>query len=187
MTAPVPRRRERCVMEPTQHRFLLHRGSAPSSVRWRSARSVVACLSLATAVVSCSSPHSTAPSETPVDASFARRSSSELAQYVFDHHGCKSCHTLGRDGKLGLTDRGTEVGRNFEGCISLLTAMNTIVQVKEENRSAEDRRKAERFRDFGCTDCHQITSGKVMLTAIGKKLASLHMGCPDVERLLSRH
>ncbi len=174
-------------MKPAKYRFMSPHGLLPGHSRRRSALSVVACLSLAAAVVSCSSPHSTGPPETPVDASFARMSSSELAQYVFDHHGCKSCHTLGKDGKLGLTDRGTEVGRNFEGCISLLTAMNSVVQAKEENRSAEDRRKAERFRDFGCTDCHQITPGKLGLTPIGEKLASLHMGCPDVERLLSQH
>ncbi len=174
-------------MKPARHRFVSLDGSPPSHVRSRRTLSAVACLSLAAGVVSCSSPRSTGPSETPVDASFARMSPSELAQYVFDHHGCKNCHTLGKDGKLGLTDRGTEVGRSFEGCISLLTAMNTIVQVKEENRSGEDRRKAERFRDFGCTDCHQITPGKLGLTPIGQKLASLHMGCPEVERLLSQH
>ena len=48
--------------------------------------------------------------------------SNELAKYVFDHHGCNSCHTLGANGKLGFTERGKQVGKGFEGCISLLTS-----------------------------------------------------------------
>ena len=34
------------------------------------------------------------------------KSSQELARYVFDSHGCKSCHTVGANGKLGFTERG---------------------------------------------------------------------------------
>ena len=110
----------------------------------------------------------------------------ELAHYVFEHHGCKTCHTLGKDAKLGFTDKGKEVGRNFVGCISLLTSMNVIAQVTPANRTPEEKQKAARFKDFGCTECHQITPGKLGLTEYGKKLKSLHMACTDVEQVLAK-
>jgi hypothetical protein len=110
----------------------------------------------------------------------------ELAAYVFERHRCNTCHTLGQGGKLGFTDRGKEVGKNFEGCISLLTSMNVIAQVKPANRTAEEKQKAARFQEFGCTTCHQITPGKMGLTEYGKKLKSLHMACTDVEKLLAK-
>ena len=110
----------------------------------------------------------------------------ELAAYVFERHRCNSCHTLGQGGKLGFTDRGNEVGKNFEGCISLLTSMNVIAQVKPANRTAEEKGKAARFQEFGCTTCHQITPGKLGLTEYCKKLKSLHMACTDVEKILAK-
>ena len=110
----------------------------------------------------------------------------ELAAYVFERHRCNTCHTLGQGGKLGFTDRGKEVGKNFEGCISLLTSMNVIAQVKSANRTAEEKQKAARFQEFGCTTCHQITPGKMGLTEYGKKLKSLHMACTDMEKILAK-
>jgi cytochrome c2 len=110
----------------------------------------------------------------------------ELAAYVFERHRCNSCHTLGQGGKLGFTDRGKDVGKNFEGCISLLTSMNVIAQMKTSNRTAEEKEKAARFQEFGCTTCHQITPGKLGLTEYGKKLKSLHMACTDVEKILAK-
>ena len=110
----------------------------------------------------------------------------ELAAYVFERHRCNTCHTLGRGGKLGFTDRGKEVGKNFEGCISLLTSMNVIAQVKPANRTAEEKEKAARFQEFGCTTCHKITPGKLGLTEYGVKLKSLHMACTDVEKILAK-
>lgn len=119
------------------------------------------------------------------DAQMSKMSSDQLAHYVFDHHGCNTCHTLGANGKLGFTERGTQVGKGFEGCISLLTSMNVIAQVKPLDRSAEEKQKAARFQEFGCTTCHQIVPGKLGLTTYGTKLKSLHMACTDVERILS--
>jgi cytochrome c2 len=110
----------------------------------------------------------------------------ELAAYVFERHRCNTCHTLGEGGKLGFTDRGKEVGKNFEGCISLLTSMNVIAQVKPANRTAEEKEKAARFQEFGCTTCHKITPGKLGLTEYGVKLKSLHMACTDVEKILAK-
>lgn len=119
-------------------------------------------------------------------ADLSSKSPDELAAYVFEHHHCNSCHTLGQGGKLGFTDRGKEVGKNFEGCISLLTSMNVIAQTKPANRSAEEKQKAARFQQFGCTTCHQIVPGKLGLTEYGTKLKSLHMACTDVEKILSK-
>ena len=115
----------------------------------------------------------------------AGKSQQELAQYVFDSHGCKGCHTMGQNGKLGFTEKGKERAKGFEGCISMLTAMNLIAQVDEKQRSPQQRQKAARFAEFGCTTCHQIVPGKMGLTDIGQKLTHLHLGCVDVEKLVS--
>jgi cytochrome c551/c552 len=128
---------------------------------------------------------STSPN-TLTDAQMSKMSSDELAHYVFEHHGCNNCHTLGANGKLGFTERGKQVGKGFEGCISLLTSMNVIAQVKPGDRSTEEKQKAARFQEFGCTTCHQITPGKLGLTSYGTKLKSLHMACTEVEKILAQ-
>ena len=112
----------------------------------------------------------------------AHKSPQELAQYVFDTHGCKNCHTVGQNGKLGFTARGKQIGQGFEGCISMLTAMNLIAQVPDNQRSPQQRQKAARFGEFGCTVCHKITPGKLGLTDVGTKLSNLHLGCVDVQK-----
>ncbi len=118
----------------------------------------------------------------------AGKSQRELAQYVFNTHGCKSCHTIGQDEKLGYTEKGKERAKGFEGCISMLTAMNLIAQTQDAQRSAEQRQKAARFKEFGCTTCHKIVPGKMGLTDLGSKLTHLHLGCVDVEKLVAgRH
>jgi cytochrome c551/c552 len=112
-------------------------------------------------------------------------SPTELAHYVFDTQGCKTCHTVGQDGKLGYTATGKERAQGFEGCIRMLTAMTVVVQVPEAKRSDKQRHTAERFSEFGCTACHKLAPGKLGLTDVGAKLAQLHLGCLDVERLVS--
>jgi cytochrome c551/c552 len=115
----------------------------------------------------------------------AGKSNQELAQYVFETHGCKSCHTVGHDGKLGFTAKGKERAQGFEGCIKMLTAMTVIVQLLEEKRTAQQRQKAERFEEFGCTSCHKLSPGKLELTDVGTKLSHLHLGCVDVEKAVA--
>ena len=115
----------------------------------------------------------------------AGKSNQELAQYLFDTHGCKNCHTVGQDGKLGFTNKGKERAEGFEGCISTLKAMSIIAKVPEDRRSATQRRRAQRFEEFGCATCHKLTPGKMGLTEVGAKLAHLHLGCVDVEKLLA--
>jgi cytochrome c551/c552 len=125
--------------------------------------------------------------KTLTDAQMSQMSSDELANYVFQQHGCKNCHTLGKAGKLGLTDQGMEVGKNYEGCVSLLTSMNLIAQLKDAERTSAQKKMAARFQEFGCTTCHQIVApGKMGLTSSGVKLKSMHMACTDVEKLMSQ-
>ena len=115
----------------------------------------------------------------------AGKSQQELAQYVFNTHGCKNCHTIGHEGKLGFTAKGKQRANGFEGCINMLTAMTVIVQVPADQRSLEQRQKVERFEKFGCTACHQVTPGKLGLTEVGMKLQHLHVGCVDVEKIVA--
>jgi hypothetical protein len=115
----------------------------------------------------------------------AHKSQQELAQYVFDTHGCKKCHTMGSKGKLGFTELGKQRAQGFEGCISMLTAMTVIVQVTEDKRSALQRQRAKRFEEFGCISCHKLTPGRLELTDLGAKLTHLHLGCVDVEKLVA--
>ena len=115
----------------------------------------------------------------------AGKSNQELAQYVFETHGCKNCHTVGHDGKLGFTKKGEERAQGFEGCISSLKAMSIIAKVPENQRSATQRLRAQRFEEFGCATCHKLAPGKMGLTEVGAKLAHLHLGCVEVEKLVA--
>lgn len=115
----------------------------------------------------------------------AGKSQRELAQHLFETHGCKQCHTLGSEGKLGFTSKGQERAQGFEGCISTLKAMSVIVKVPEDQRSATQRRRVQRFEEFGCATCHQLTPGKMGLTEVGAKLAQLHLGCVEVQNTVA--
>jgi cytochrome c2 len=111
----------------------------------------------------------------------AGKNQREIAQYVFDTHGCKSCHIAGQDGKLGFTEKGRAIGRGFEGCISMLSAMNLIAQVSDRQRTPDQSKRAARFEEFGCTYCHKIRPGKMGLTEVGTKLSHMHLGCVQIE------
>jgi cytochrome c551/c552 len=110
----------------------------------------------------------------------------EVAQFVFDNYDCKSCHTLGKDEKFGYTARGEQIRQGSEGCVSLLTGMSVIVHAKEEDRTPEQKQKAAHFQEYGCALCHQVDPGKMSLTAAGQKLASLHLSCSQVQRILNQ-
>ena len=125
--------------------------------------------------------------KTLTEAQMSQLSSDDLAKYVFLQHGCKNCHTLGKAGRLGLTEQGMEVGKNYEGCVSLLTSMSLVAQLKEAERTSADKKTVARFQEFGCTTCHQVVRpGRMGLTSYGAKLKSMHMACTDVEKLLSQ-
>jgi hypothetical protein len=109
----------------------------------------------------------------------------ELAQYLFDTHGCNKSHTVVQDGKLGFTKQGAERAKWFEGCISTLKAMSIIAKVPEDQRSPTQRRRAQRFEEVACATCQELSPGKMGLTDVGAKLAHLHLGCVDVEKLVA--
>jgi cytochrome c551/c552 len=170
-----------------------------NSPKWTAGTNAVfACVSLGCVLLVWSSPLSfrTDASPEPAQTASAKKelseaemshmSPNELATYVFEHHGCGSCHTMGSNGKLGYTERGKQVGKGFIGCVSLLTSMNLIAQVDPANRTSEEKEKAVKFQEFGCTICHQIVPGKLGLTSYGIKLKSFHMACTDVEKILSQ-
>lgn len=115
----------------------------------------------------------------------AGKSRHELAQHLFDTHGCKGCHTLGKEGKLGFTSKGKEKAQGFDGCVSTLKAMSIIAKVPEDRRSATQRLRSQRFEEFGCATCHRVSPGKVGLTEVGEKLAHLHLGCVDVQKVVA--
>jgi hypothetical protein len=131
--------------------------------------------------------------QSPADASNAAldrmiasgKSQRELAQRIFDTRGCNACHTIGREGKLGFTKKGQERTLGFEGCVSTLRAMTIIAKVPEDRRSNTQRLRAQRFEEFGCATCHKVMPGKVALTEMGTKLANLHLGCVDVQKVLA--
>jgi cytochrome c551/c552 len=172
---------------------------AMNLLKWNAGtNAVLASVSLCFALLVCSSqlavrtnaspePARTASSQKELsEEEMLHMSPNELATYVFEHHGCGSCHTMGSNGKLGYTERGKQVGKGFMGCVSLLTSMNLIAQVEPANRTPDEKAKAIKFREFGCTTCHRIVPGKLGLTSYGTKLKSFHVACTDVERILSQ-
>jgi hypothetical protein len=115
----------------------------------------------------------------------AGKSQREVAQHLFDSQGCRKCHTIGQEGKLGFTKEGQERAQGFEGCISTLKAMTIIAKVPEDKRSPTQLRRVQRFQEFGCSTCHKVSPGKMSLTETGAKLAGLHLGCVEVEKLVA--
>jgi cytochrome c551/c552 len=150
------------------------------------------------ALVSCSQKAEQSKSNAPADVkpapssrtlderAVAGKSPQEVASYVFATYDCNSCHTLGQEGKFGFTARGEQLHSNSEGCVSLLTSMSVITHVNESDRTSEQKVKAAHFNEYGCTMCHQVTPGHLGLTETGGKLASLHMSCSEVQRLLNQ-
>ena len=110
----------------------------------------------------------------------------ELTQYVFNTNHCNDCHTVSSNGTLGFTDKGKQLGQDFEGCSRMLAAMNLVAQVSEDQRSAQETRIAARFEEFGCTFCHRITPGKLGLTEVGSKLGNLHLKCVSIDSCCRR-
>jgi hypothetical protein len=66
------------------------------------------------------------------------------------------------------------------------SAMTVIAKVPVNQRSASQRQRAERFEEFGCATCHRLSPGSLGLTEAGARLANLHLGCVDVQKVLSR-
>lgn len=132
---------------------------------------IVAGLAVVCAVVSI---ELLSRSRTLSESEIARMNSAQLTKYVFSHQGCDTCHTLSANYQLGLTDRGQQLSTGFEGCAGLLTAMNVVGELSPSDRSPDEAQVADRFQEFGCSTCHQITPGKMALTDYGSKMKSLH-------------
>jgi hypothetical protein len=67
----------------------------------------------------------------------------------------------------------------------MLTSMTVIASVLNSQRSVVQQHKAARFEEFGCTFCHKLAPGKMAMTEAGTKLAHLHLGCVQVEKLVA--
>lgn len=149
---------------------------------------LVAGLAIAVALSASCRMQARRPPETAaeLDRQIAGKNRKEAAQFVFATYNCSGCHTVGAKGESGFTPRGQEVKQQFVGCVPLLTAMNSIAQVPEAERTAAELRKAAQFNEFGCTFCHQVTPGRMGFTEIGTRLGFLHLGCPEVQEELKR-
>ncbi len=119
------------------------------------------------------------------DAELAKMTRHELAQYIFEHNNCDSCHTLGAQGQLGYTVHGRQVRQSAEGCLDLLGAVKAISQKPQGQWTEAERVKYEHFGEYGCTACHKIRNDQLRPTALGEKLGNMHMSCPAVMHLLS--
>jgi hypothetical protein len=108
-----------------------------------------------------------------------------LAAKVFKEHNCGSCHTLGSKGQFGYTAHGLEIKQKSLGCVDLLNLMTQLTSVPEERWTPDQQAKVHSFHEFGCTQCHQMTSHGMELTEVGSKLRSAHLSCPEVEKVLN--
>lgn len=144
----------------------------------------LACAFLIASAISCN--RQASQPKTVAEMVAAGKSSHELAEFVFETENCKNCHTLGKDGKFGFTSWGAQIRQKSEGCISLLTAMNGMINVPEDQLTSEERIKKAHFKEYGCESCHQITPGKMGLTELGEQLSSLHLGCVEVQSALNQ-
>lgn len=141
---------------------------------------LICCFGLLLGFVACSSRGASSTDEVA-----AGKTPEEMAQHVFAKYKCDGCHTLGSGGKFGFTSMGSGLKQNSEGCVAMLTSMSVIVHVSEEQRNPEQKLRAQRFNEYGCTVCHQVQPGQMSLTQTGAKLASLHLSCPEVQKLLA--
>jgi hypothetical protein len=108
-----------------------------------------------------------------------------LAAKVFKEHNCGSCHTLGSKGQFGYTAHGLAIKKQSLGCVDLLTAMTKLSSVPEERWTSEQQAQVHDFHEFGCTQCHAMTSHGMEMTQLGTKLRTAHMSCPEVEKILN--
>ena len=74
-----------------------------------------------------------------------------------------------------------------QAVISMQLSLIFLISMASKSVAQDtEKEKAVKFREFGCTTCHQIVPGKLGLTNYGIKLKSFHMACTDVEKILSQ-
>ncbi len=108
-----------------------------------------------------------------------------LAAKVFKEHNCGTCHTLGSKGQFGYTAHGLKIKKQSLGCVDLLTQVTQLTSVPEERWTSDQQAKVHAFHEFGCTQCHQMTSHGMEMTELGTKLRTAHLSCPEVEKILN--
>lgn len=147
---------------------------------------IVVLVCVAAAVVSCArKSNNQAQASLPTVLTDNTKTPVEKAHYVYENYQCEGCHTLSKEGKFGYTARGEELRKTEEGCVGLLTSMGVIAHIPDSSRTEAQRVKAAHFTEFGCSVCHKVDPGKMGLTPTGEQLATLHMSCPEVEKLLT--
>ena len=114
------------------------------------------------------------------------KSPREIAQWIYDNHGCVSCHTLTSTGLFGLTTQGQARAENFEGCPEMLKTVWGTLVLAEKEWTQRQRRVRGDFIEFGCALCHEVGPTGVGLTEIGAKAALLHMSCSEVDSTLNQ-
>jgi len=147
---------------------------------------VVVLVCVAAAVISCArKSNNHAEASLPAILTDNTKTPVEKAHFVYTNYNCDGCHTLSKEGKFGYTVRGEELRKTEEGCVGLLTSMGVIAHIPDSSRTETQTAKAAHFTEFGCSICHQVEPGKMSLTPTGEQLATLHMSCPEVEKLLT--
>ena len=114
------------------------------------------------------------------------KSPREIAKWIYDNHGCVSCHTLTNTGLFGLNPQGQARAEDFEGCPGMLRTVWETLALAEKEWSQRQRRVRREFVDFGCALCHEVGPTGVGLTEIGAKAALLHMSCSEVDSTLNQ-
>ena len=146
-------------------------------------RSVAAVTVLAASLAAVASVAAQKPQTGPeFDKATAGMNRHAIAEYVFRTYDCQACHVATAKGEAGFTPRGNEARQGFVGCVRLLAAVNATLGTAAKLRTADEQRKQQNFREFGCTFCHKPTPGKMGFTEIGQKLGALHLGCIQVSQ-----
>lgn len=114
------------------------------------------------------------------------KSPGDIARWIYDNHNCSTCHTLTTSGVFGLTARGQQLARDFEGCPGMLQTVWQTLTIPEAQWTAKQKQVRSNFNSFGCAVCHQVGPTAVGLTEVGARAAALHMSCPGVMRAVNR-
>lgn len=141
-----------------------------------------ACLSIVS--ISCSRRKEQPPEPAPTTlAEFTQATAGKnalgVARFVLERYDCKKCHALDSKQKLILNQQSEAMGKDFHGCIPMLSDMNVISQVSAKDRTPQETETAKHFQEYGCAFCHKIVPGKMGLTDIGDKLGFFHKGCNE--------
>ena len=114
------------------------------------------------------------------------KSPDEIALWVWDTYRCNTCHGFTADGLMGLTPQGQQMGRDFQGCPSMMATVWETVAVNRSEWTEAQKQVRANFSQFGCTVCHQVDPTGVTLTDIGSKASQMHLSCPEVMGTLAQ-